>query len=182
MQIVIAWGIFRKAPIKTTGVRFDSDADAPSRSEHFRIAPDDASFLTENPFHLMDAMMSGALRDMADMHEAMRLDDGWDRLELSPTMDMRSSSGGYLISLNIPGVDSTNVNVAIDGRVLSISASGAGSSGYGRRYNRFERRVLLPGAIGLASDMRATMTNGLLRIFVPKGDRLSQPRMRIRVY
>ena len=119
---------------------------------------------------------------MARLRSALNIDDGWSRLSVSPTMDMRSSKNGYLVSLSIPGVDASNLNVALDGRVLSVSARSALSGSNGQTYRRFERRILLPGAVGSISEARAGVTNGLLRIYIPKGAKANQPYVKIKLY
>ena len=182
LQLIILWGVYHPRKVSLVAQSNSVQSGMSMVSFGNRQQSGGMPQLQGNPLRAMDAMIAGAFKDMAQLHSAMQIDDGWDRLSLSPTMDMRSSKNGYLVSLSIPGVDAGNLNVALDGRVLSVSARTAlgGNSSHG--YRSFDRRILLPGAVGSVSDMRASVTNGLLRIYVPKGSNINQPYVKIKLY
>jgi HSP20 family molecular chaperone IbpA len=185
MQLVIAWGIFRRS--ETVGVKprcVNSTVIWTNSTGSIPPCPAGQKLLlrTHDPFGAMDAMMASAFEDMARMRSAMQLDEGWDSLRVSPTMDMRTDRNGYLVSLSIPGVNSSNVDVSLDGRVLTVTAHEEGRNGSGQSFRHFERRILLPGLVGDSKDIRAAMTNGLLRIHIPSGVQGNHPAMRIRLY
>lgn len=125
----------------------------------------------------MDAMMES----MARLHSAVQFNRGWDRLQASPTLDMRDTESGYLVTFSIPGVDADELGVLLDGRVLTVRAwcpaTGAGGGGH-----RYERRILLPGPVGEAGEAQAHLTNGVLRVHVPKGAGLEPRRVVLRLF
>jgi len=125
----------------------------------------------------MDAMMES----MARLHSAVQFNRGWDRLQASPTLDMRDTENGYLVTFSIPGVNADDLGVLLDGRVLTVRAwcpaDGAGGGGH-----RYERRILLPGPVGEAGEAQAHLTNGVLRVHVPKGAGLEPRRVVLRLF
>ena len=151
MQLVIAWGIFQRS--KIMGVKphsVDNAATVTDGTRSIATRSVERKFLLRphDSFGAMDAMMASAFEDMARMHSALQLDEGWDSLRVSPTMDMRTDRNGYLVSLSIPGVNSSNIDVSLDGRVLTVTARGSTQSRAGRSFRHFERRILLPGLVG----------------------------------
>jgi HSP20 family molecular chaperone IbpA len=190
MQVVITRGIFRKGDsagaIDKSPVD-DSVATAPQDGQVAEYKPVQYPFgrrhrNSSDPFEAMDAMMADAFRDMAQFRSAVHMDDGWDRLSVSPTMDMRSSDSDYIVSLSIPGVNASNVNVSLNGRVLTVQAQEPVNQNSYSGFRHFERRILLPGSIGDADDVRADMTNGLLRVYVPKGSHENQHPVTIHLF
>jgi len=106
---------------------------------------------------------------------------GWDRLRASPTLDMRHTESGYLVTFSIPGVHADDLGVLLDGRVLTVRAWCA-APGYPGGGQRYERRILLPGPVGAAEEAQAQLTNGLLRVHVPKGTGSDPRRMVLRLF
>jgi HSP20 family molecular chaperone IbpA len=184
MQIIITWGIFSRRNSGDSVLEEVSVAAGESRV--MKPTSDPAYYHgavrsePRDPFAAMDAMMANAFRDMARFQSAVNLDKGWDGLSVSPTMDMRSSDTGYLVSMSIPGINSSNVDVSLDGRVLTVKADE--SKGFGSAVRHFQQRILLPGSIGDAGDVQANITNGLLRVYVPKGELDNQPLIRVQLF
>jgi HSP20 family molecular chaperone IbpA len=134
-------------------------------------------WLPPTPAMAMDAMME----NMARLHSAVHFNRGWDRLPASPTLDMRDTESGYLVTFSLPGVNTDDLGVLLEGRVLTVRAwcPAAGASGGGQRY---ERRILLPGPVGAAEEAQAHLTNGLLRVHVPKGAGAESRRVIMRLF
>jgi HSP20 family molecular chaperone IbpA len=175
MQVVIAWGLFRNASDGAESVdarvaavnaaAVESGDYAPVR----RYPPVPVSFPQPALFGDVDAMFADALENMARLRSAMHIDEGWDVLAASPTMDMRDEDAGYLVSFSIPGAHASDIEVSLDGRVLTVQAMAPVRGPHHTRLQRFERRVLLPGPIGGVEDAHACITNGVLSVRVPKG-------------
>jgi len=129
-------------------------------------------FLSPRPvrslFHEMDAMMENAFRDMERMTALMGRDAGWDQIIMSPTMDMREIETNYVVCLSLPGFESSDIRVTLDGRILTVLSTRAESSDATRQFNQFKRRIQLPGPVGDGSLARAFLTNGVLKVTVPR--------------
>lgn len=120
------------------------------------------------PEAMMGAMMADAVEEVARLQSALHLNRGWEQLPASPSLDMRSTEGGYLVTFNIPDVHSEDLGVLLEGRMLTVRAL-CGAPGVEGGLRRYERRVLLPGPVGAAEDAQAQLTNGILRVHVPRG-------------
>jgi HSP20 family protein len=187
LQIIITWGIYLRgdssdAVCGTAAEGADISSMPKSSTENNPLQYTVRSHHSRDPFAAMDSMMIDAFRDMARLRSGGSMDDGWDSLSVSPTMDMRSSDLDYIVSMSIPGVDPSNINVSLSGRVLTVQAAKSVSQNEYSGVRHFERRILLPGSIGDANDVRADMTNGILRVYVPKGSHEDQNRITIRLF
>ena len=175
MQLVIAWGLYQRAPQEV-----DAETERPVVADVARTREPEVnmypilpsrpvSFPRRDLFDDMDAFMSDAFQNMARLRSAMHIDEGWDVLSASPTMDMRDGDSDYRVSFSIPGARPSDIQVSLDGRVLTVEALAPVRGPHYTRLQRFERRVLLPGPVGGAADAHASITNGILRVHVPKG-------------
>jgi len=176
MQLVIAWGLYRRDPQPA-----DSEIERPVAADvagmvepevrmYPILQPRPVSYPRRDIFGDMDALMSDAFHNMARLRSAMHIDEGWDVLSASPTMDMRDGDSDYLVSFSIPGAEPSDIEVSLDGRVLTVQALAPVRGPHYTRLQRFERRVLLPGPVGGADHAHASITNGILRVHVPKGE------------
>ena len=103
--------------------------------------------------------------------------DGWaDRASAQrwPKVRAWSSDESLCVEAELPGVESSDVSVEVDGDVLVIAGerkSGEASEAKAlldeRFTGKFERRLQLPFRVA-ASDVKARYENGLLRVTVPK--------------
>lgn len=119
------------------------------------------------------------VENIARLHAAMIFNDGWDRLPASPTLDMRDTENGYLVTCSIPGLRPDDLGVLLEGRVLTVRALCGSDAG---RNQIYERRILLPGPVGSAEQAEALVTNGVLRVHVPKGTEPGSTRMVLRLF
>ena len=117
----------------------------------------------EQVFSRMGVLFEQAVRDLDRLRY---LDRGWDALISSPSMDMRDRGDNYLVTFCVPGVDASQVDVLLKGRLLTVDVP-VGSA-QGGRFQMFRRRVQLPGSVGPCESASAVLTNGVLRIMVPK--------------
>jgi len=128
----------------------------------------------------MDRMVESARMDLERMRRWIDLDRGWESLLSSPAMDMREDPGAYIVLFSLPGTRPTDIAISMEGRILTLRAPVHGS--YGRRGVglAFERRVRVPGPVR-AADAAADMTNGVLRVVLPKGGEADAAVRRIRL-
>ena len=117
-------------------------------------------------FREMDAMMESAFRDMDRMTALMSRDAGWDQIIMSPTMDMREVETNYVISLCLPGVESSDIEVILDDRILTVQSTRRKSTDTGKEFSQFKRRIRLPGPV--ADGGSASLTNGILKVTIPR--------------
>ena len=93
-----------------------------------------------------------------------------------PEMDLREEEDRYVIRFNIPGAEKTDIHVAIDDRVLTVSGmtnqhvkheEGGRVLRTERRQGEFRRTITLPGPVK-AEAMEAHYEKGVLIVTVPK--------------
>ncbi len=126
----------------------------------------------------MDDRVEDAMENVARLRSAVHFHRGWERLRASPSLDMRDTGGGYVVTFSIPGVHPDDLGVLLDGRILTVQALCASPGHPGGVYH-YERRVLLPGPVGESDEAVVLLTNGVLRVHVPKGgDGVSPPLVR----
>ena len=107
--------------------------------------------------------------------------------EWSPAVDVREYSDRFQLLLDVPGVDSKDVEITLDNGVLTVSGNrteekSVGSKGVEqpqqqrieRRLGRFYRRFILPDTAD-AENVNASGRNGVLEIVIPKQPK-AQPR------
>lgn len=173
---VLATQVLILVQLRSGGIRHDTErhphaadrAEPRAETSFLKPVPSPQSMVAEELGAMMasaDAMMADAVKSAARLKSAVHFRQGWDVLGASPTMDMRDADGGYVVTFSLPGA--RDVGVELEGRVLTVRAiCGAG----GRTgHHGYERRVLLPGPVGSADQAQASLTNGILRIHVPKG-------------
>ncbi len=112
--------------------------------------------------------MEQALQDFERLENLMNFDEGWPGLPPSPAMDMRDDENHYLVAFSVPGLGAPELTVTLEGRLLTISG-GSQARGHSQSVS-FTKRVLLPGPVSHAGEAQAFLTNGILRVMVPKAD------------
>jgi HSP20 family molecular chaperone IbpA len=118
-------------------------------------------------FAQMDSMFESVVHDAALPGPFMDFDNGWDALLTSPAMDMRERDKDYVVVFSFPGVKVSDVNVTLDGRLLTVVTEvPVGRDGHKAV---FQRSIQLPGPVGEAQLASASITNGILRVSIPKG-------------
>ena len=109
-------------------------------------------------------------------------------LSYTPQVDIQEMEEGYLLSFDIPGVEPTDVSIAVRDRTLSVlgerhylwadktedrvaTMPAATEKGNWHRcernFGRFERQFSLPQNINEGS-IKANFSNGVLEIFIPR--------------
>ena len=116
-----------------------------------------------------DRAFGRAFLDFGRIASYLDIDRGWDMVSTSPAMDMRRQDASYVVLFSLPGVDESRLAVTLEGRLLTVQAS-LDSMMRGSAATRvFRRQVLLPGPVDDSRPPAASVTNGMLRIVVPRG-------------
>jgi len=105
-----------------------------------------------------------------------------------PRVDVREDANEVLISADLPGVRPADVDVRVDGDVLTISGEcrregERDESGYHvmeRSRGTFRRSLRLP-FVPNADELRAESNNGVLSVHVPRHEQERQRNRRIEV-
>ena len=142
------------------------------------------------PFDLQNWDPYEEFQFMRDQMERM-FDNSNNRLQLSPFFDEHRSQLGilpqtdleeqddrYVVTMNIPGSDKAEINVDLDGTILTVKAKTKSDSSQRnadnflrmeRSMGSFQRTLTLPGPVD-ASGMKTEYKDGVLTIIVPKPD------------
>lgn len=95
-------------------------------------------------------------------------------------MHVRENEKGYMLSTEIPGVPPEDVEISVDGNMLTIKAeknderTSDHSQRQRRQYRSFQKSVSLPSTVD-AERIEAHYDNGVLEVLLPKTPQ-SQPR------
>lgn len=163
---------------------------APSLAQPRRPAPHPLSAPDENednwapwsPFD--DDDMFDSFCDMqARMHQLFRQlplpaprGNRWGAMSFTPDTDIADEGDAYVIRFDVPGVDKANINVKVEGRVLTVSGKTESVSEEKdkdrvirseRRSGQFQRVITLPGPVK-ADKVEAKCEKGVLTVTVPK--------------
>ena len=106
----------------------------------------------------------------------------------APATDLIESDSHYILRADLPGLSEDDVNVELDGNVLTVSGERRSSSedrkaGYyrvERSYGSFRRSVRLPEGVD-AEAITATFDKGVLEITVPKPETTKPHKVQITV-
>lgn len=99
------------------------------------------------------------------------------QMNLLPSIDVAETDDAIEVSAELPGLERKDIEISIDADVLTIRGEknvepkdGDKNQNYHvaeRRYGVFLRGIQLPGGVD-ASKIEATMSNGVLKIRIPK--------------
>ena len=106
----------------------------------------------------------------------------------APATDLIESDSHYILRADLPGLSEDDVNVELDGNVLTVSGERRSESedrkaGYHRverSYGSFRRSVRLPEGVD-AEAITATFDKGVLEITVPKPEAAKPHKVQIAV-
>lgn len=120
-------------------------------------------------FDRMDSTFANAFLNMRRSDPFIHFDDGWDRLMISPAMDMREHDNNYVVLCYLPTISPSNVSVVLNDRMLTVSSSAREWDGRTAQTSSFETHVQIPGPVGDLQQAAASLSNGVLKIIIPKG-------------
>ncbi len=142
------------------------------------------SLVRYEPFSLFDRF-DGALSPQSLMYQFFN-DAGKDMADTAsqwrPAVDIKEEDSRYVIYADLPGVDVKDIEVTMDGGVLTLKGERRHSNeqqhrGYKRlerSQGEFRRYFSLPDSTD-AENIEAESRDGVLQIVIPKQEKL-QPR------
>src|SRR5512136_468045 len=101
-----------------------------------------------------------------------------------PSTDVRETDEAIIVTMEVPGVGKDDVDVEIIGDELNISAKRAAEPEVKdatvykceRNYDTFKRLIRLPADIK-SEETKATLSNGILKITLPKTVMISKTKI-----
>jgi HSP20 family protein len=105
----------------------------------------------------------------------------------SPAVDIREEKDAIVIAAELPGIRPEDVNVSLDGNLLTISGERKfeheqkeeGFRRIERSYGSFSRSFTLPDTVSV-EKLEAEMKDGLLSIRVPKSEKAQPKRIAVK--
>ncbi len=133
-------------------------------------------FTKHQPLSLWDAFF-----ELPHLHR-----EGYD-FGMGIPMDVRATQDRYVVTAEIPGVDTKDLSITLKDGLLTVK--GEKKSEYTkeddgcycseRSYGKFTRTVQLPDDVNYESDMKATYTDGVITVEVPKKEMKQIPVKKI---
>lgn len=80
----------------------------------------------------------------------------------TPATDLHANDEAYLLTVDLPGVSEADIDLTVEGRVLTLRAGGGEDSA-----TRWYRRFNLPRAIAV-EDISAQHAAGVLQLRIPR--------------
>ena len=106
---------------------------------------------------------------------------------LAPAIDIEESDSEFLISADLPGVKKQDISIECANNQMSISAERKYQHDEGRKqdrverfYGTYQRSFALPPGVD-AEKIRAEYESGVLKIHLPKGEKMKAKRIQIGV-
>lgn len=121
-----------------------------------------------HPADRMREEMERMMADFADFDSFFGPDPAWAALPASPAMNLRELDDAYELSLALPDADPSNLDVRLDGRLLSVSSHQDTRTASTSSSQSFSSRVLLPGPVDPDASFQVTNENSRICIRIPK--------------
>lgn len=136
----------------------------------------------ENMMDMFDDFSHGFFRGFGDADRALY---GKNAQRLMKT-DVRETAEGYEMDVDLPGFSKENIHLDLDDGYLTISTEKAlekdenkdGKLLRQERYCGTMKRTFYVGDTMTAEDIKASYTNGVLRLLIPKKDPAKVPEKR----
>ena len=133
-----------------------------------------------DPFEEFQAMREQMERMFDNSNNRFKLspffDDNFRSIDIIPQTDIEEKDDRYIVTMNIPGSDETEINIDLEADTLTVSAkiknSTPGNKGNGflrmeRNIGNFKRVLTLPGPVD-EEKMETKYEDGVLMIVLPK--------------
>ncbi len=191
--VILAWlaknhfdGAFSRRPHNPPAVATQPDTPPslepsaqPSAPSSFSLLPRLAVFRRPAPApryrHPADRMRDEMERMMAQANQAFAgfdsffgPDPAWASLPASPAMNLRELDDAYELSLAMADPNPANLDVRLDGRLLSVSSHQDTRTPHASASQSFNSRVLLPGPVDPDASFQITNVNDRVCIRIPK--------------
>jgi HSP20 family protein len=108
--------------------------------------------------------------------------DGLFDREFSPAMDVVENEDGFLVSVDLPGVDRKDLEISVADNVLTIKGEKKESKLYRKETweGSFQRTLSLPHGVD-ANKIDAKMRDGVLAISLPKKEEAKPKQIAVNV-
>jgi len=134
-----------------------------------------------NPFEEMQRMQNEMNKIFGDMRSQLQQHPNFDNLNrnftFAPSVDIKDKQDHYVVTVDIPGADESNIQVKLENNQLNISATTQKSTAQDkdgkdmlrseRFYGEFKRSITLPSDV-VAEKMQTDYRDGVLTITIPK--------------
>jgi HSP20 family protein len=105
-----------------------------------------------------------------------------------PAVDLAETEGDYVLKADLPGLTEKDVHIELENNVLTVSGerkveseeTRKGFHRVERSYGSFTRRLTLPEGVD-ADAIKATVTNGVLEVRIPKPEAVKPRKVEITV-
>lgn len=105
----------------------------------------------------------------------------------SPAVDIREEKDAIVIAAELPGMKPEDVNVSLDGNLLTISGErkfeheqkGEGFRRIERSYGSFSRSFTLPDTVAV-EKLEAELKDGVLNVRLPKTEKAQPKRIAVK--
>ena len=139
-----------------------------------------------NPFDDIDRIFDRLNRQLEDASSVWESNQGVGLAGADFAVDVEDAPEEFVVTVDLPGFDKTDVDVRVKDRTLTVSAERSEEHDTGdeestyirheRRSRSFSRSITLPEPVD-ESDVSATMTNGVLTVRLGKTDESSGHRI-----
>jgi len=134
-----------------------------------------------NPFAEMQRMQNEMNKIFGDMRSQLQQHPNFDNLSrnftFAPNVDIKEKQDHYVVTVDIPGADESNIQVNLENNQLHISATTQKSTAQEKNgkdmlrserfYGEFKRTITLPSDV-VAEKMQTDYKGGVLTITIPK--------------
>lgn len=130
-----------------------------------------------NPYEEMQRMQTEMEQVFNNSFSRFHNNQAFGSFDKMPEIDLKDKSDAYVVTVNVPGIDKSSLNVKLENQQLQISVKTEGAEensqdkgNYQRRerfVGTFHRILTLPGPANPAK-MTTDYNNGVLTITIPK--------------
>lgn len=111
----------------------------------------------------------------------------WER-EWAPSLDMSETKDNFVVKAEVPGIDAKDIDISLTGDVLTIRGEKKQESEekeedyhvVERSYGSFSRSIRLPAEVE-SGKIKASYKNGILKVSLPKSEKVKAKEVRIKV-
>ena len=130
----------------------------------------------------------GETHDFNQVFHRFFSDNLLDEPVITPAVDVRETDDDFAITVDLPGFDSSQVEVSIDNDVLTVSGSRAEEKGVRegkyhlseRRRGEFRRAFVLPDQVD-PDSVEGKFANGVLELTFPKRPQSKPKKVKVKV-
>ena len=139
-----------------------------------------------NDLMLLQERMSRLFEDATERRARGEESDDLESFDWFPASDVYDTDTAYLIAVDLPGVDRSDLEIDIDEKRLVIRGTreleqrGDNGKDLRRPHGRFRRSFTVPANVA-QDDIKAEYRNGVLEVRLPKRSEPSGKRIQIKV-